>query len=422
MDYHKFVLKNGLRVLLVPEKTAKTAAVLILVATGSKYETKQNNGVSHFLEHMFFKGTKKRPNALKIAETLDRVGGAYNAFTSKELTGYWAKTAKQHFALALDWVSDIYLNSKIEQKEITKEKGVILEEINMYLDSPMKYVGELFEDVLYGDQPAGWDTIGTKENIQNLQRKDFINYLQSHYSAKNTIICIAGNFNQQTALNKIKKLFTEAPDFTAPTKPKVKESQIKPNILLQAKQTDQTHLCLGVRAFGAQDEKRYAVSVLSILLGGNMSSRLFTNLREKAGLAYYVSTSYDAYTDHGYLVTQAGVPNNKTKEAINIILKEYKKIKQSIVGEAELKKAKEYLKGSLLLSLESPDSLASFYATQDLLTDKILTVEEKCVKINKVSKKDILNIAKEIFNNNALNLALIGPHKNKAEFEALLNL
>ncbi|MDP2950820.1 MAG: pitrilysin family protein, partial [bacterium] len=388
---------------------------------GSKYETKALNGISHFLEHLFFKGTKKRPTALKIAETLDRVGGAYNAFTSKEMTGYWAKVSAEHLNLALDFVSDIFLNSKLDQKEIEKEKAVILEEINMYLDSPQRYVGELWEDVLYGDQPAGWDTIGLKENILKFKRNDFVNYLKKGYVTYNTLVCVAGKFPQEKLLNQIKAKFENVSSSKAPFKLKVRESQEKPQALLKFKQTDQTHLCLGFRGFGLNSEKRFAQEVLSVLLGGNMSSRMFSVIREKSGLAYYVHTSSEDYTDSGYLVTQAGVPNTKTKEAITLMLKEYSKLKTTDISQEELKKAKDFINGSMVLGLESSDKLASFFASQEILENKILTPEEIKAIINKIKPSDLKKLAKEIFTKQNLNLALIGPHKNKEEFEAILN-
>ncbi|MBM4177196.1 insulinase family protein [Candidatus Gribaldobacteria bacterium] len=421
MEFKKIKLRNGLRIILAPEKEAKTAAVFILTATGSKYETKELNGISHFLEHLFFKGTKKRPTALKVAETLDKVGGSYNAFTSKEMTGYWAKVSSEHLDLALDFIADIFLNSKFEAKEIEKERGVIIEEINMYLDSPRQYVGEIWEDVLYGDQPAGWDTIGFKENILRFKRKDFINYLKSHYSTKNTLICLAGKFAEKKLLNQIKHKFRQMVDISPLLKLPVKETQTKPKVLCKEKPTDQTHLCLGFRGVGLNSEKRFLQEVLAVILGGNMSSRMFTIIREKSGLAYYVNTDSETYTDSGYLTTQAGVPNNKIKEAIHLILKEYEKMRKEVVSAKELKKAKDFINGSMILGLEGADKLASFYATQEILENKTLTPEEIKAIINKIRAKDINNFAKEIFLSKNLNLALIGPKQNPKELEKILN-
>lgn len=420
--YTKTTFKNGLRVITVPSKNTKAVTILVVVATGSKYETKKLNGLSHFLEHMFFKGTKRRPNTLEIAETLDRVGGVYNAFTSKEFTGYFAKVAKEHLDLALDWVSDIFLHSKIESKEIQKEKGVIQEEINMYLDTPMRHIADLWEKLLYGDQPAGWATIGKKQNILQFQRKHLVDYLKSHYSALNTIVCVAGNFSQREILNKIEGCFKPINKKSPKQKIKVTEAQSQPGALLYFKKTDQTHLCLGTRAYDMFHPKRYAQEILATILGGNMSSRLFIQVRERKGLAYYIHTASEVYTDSGYLCTQAGIPHREVAMVVNLILKEYKDIKKKGVSQKELKKAKDYLKGILILSLESSDAQASFYAGQELLSGKILTAKERCVKIDKITALDVKRVAQDIFKPEKLNLALIGPHKSKQGLPKLLKL
>ncbi len=422
MEYQKTKLKNGLRIITVPDKNAQTVTVLILVGAGSKYEAKDTSGLSHFLEHMFFKGTKKRPNILAISETLDKVGGAYNAFTSKEFTGYYAKVAKEHSELALDWVSDIFLNSKIESREIAREKGVIIEELNMYLDAPMKYIGDLWEELLYGDQPAGWPTIGFKQNILSFNKKHFTDYLKNHYSAQNIIVCLAGNFNKQKMTSQINKYFKEVSQSKPKQKVEILEKQVNPTVLAYHKETDQTHLALGVRAYNLSDDRKYAAGILATVLGGSMSSRLFIKVRAKSGLAYYVHTSLESYTDSGYIVTNAGVRNGDVIKAVKLILEEYKNVRDKGITQAELQKAKDYLKGTMALSLEPSDAQASFYAGQELLTNKILTQAEKSVKIDQVSISDVKKVAKDIFQPEKLNLALIGPHKNKKVFENILKL
>ncbi len=418
--YKKIILDNGLRIMLVPNKNTQAVTVLAVVGAGSKYENKKNNGISHFVEHMFFKGTKKRPNTLAISETLDRVGGFYNAFTSKEYTGYFAKVDSKHTDLALDWVSDIFLNSKIDSKEIEKERGVIIEELNMYLDTPVRHIRDLFEGLLYGDQPAGWEIIGTKENLKKVQRKDFIDYIKNHYSSSNTIVCISGNFSQQKMLEDIKRKLRNINKQKPQEKAKTVEAQKEPKIHLKFKETDQTHFCLGVRAFDLLSPRIYVQEVLATILGGNMSSRLFIKVREKNGLAYYIKTEAESFTDSGYLVTQAGVPHIALSKAIAMILKEYKDLSKKIITESELKKAKDYLKGNLTLSLESSDALASFYAGQELLTAKILTLKDECAKIDKVKASEVRALAKEIFKKQSLNLAVIGPHKNENELQKLM--
>jgi len=419
--YKKTTLPNGLRIITVPNKNSQSATVMVLVGVGSKYERKQESGISHFVEHLFFKGTQKRPTAKDIAQDLDKIGGSYNAFTSKEWTGYFAKVDKSHFNLALDWVSDIFLNSRLPAKEIEKERGVIIEEINMTLDAPMRYVGDLWEELLYGNQPAGWQIIGSKENILNLKRADFINYINEHYSSRNTVVAVAGNFPQKDIIKIVGKYFKNIEEDKPKEKIKTIERQAKPETLLYYKPTDQSHLCLGARGFDMFSEKRFAQELLAIILGGNMSSRLFLEVREKKGLAYYIHTNDETYTDSGYLVTQAGAPNDKADEAVAVILKEYKRIKERGVSPEELKKAKDYFKGALTLSLEPSDAQAMFFASQEALSGKILTAKEKYEKISKITNKDIQRIAQEIFHPSKINLALIGPHKNKTRFEKILN-
>jgi len=420
--FKKSTLKNGLRIITVPMKNTRTATILVLVGAGSKYETKEINGISHFVEHMFFKGTKKKPTPLKIAESLDGVGGSYNAFTGKELTGFWAKVDFKHLDLALDWVSDIFLNSKLEAKEIEREKGVIIEEINMYLDTPVSYVRDLWEKLLYGSQPAGWLIIGEKGNILNFDRRKVLDYLKNHYSALNTVVCVAGNIKSGLIEKKVGKYFKSIGEKKVLQKTEVKKKQSKPEVLLHFKKTDQTHFCLGVRGFNLFHSQRYAQAILATILGGNMSSRLFDAVRGKRGLAYYIHTSSETNTDTGYLVTQAGVDHKNIEKAIKIILKEYKTLRDRLIGREELQKAKDYLKGISSLSLESSDTQASFYASQELLEKKILTPKKKFQKIDEVKINDIKKVAEDIFQPKKLNLAIIGPFKKKGKFEKLLKL
>jgi len=418
--YKKTVLDNGLKIITVPMENANSVTVLILVGTGSKYETKDINGISHFLEHMFFKGTEKRPNTLKISETIDMIGGEYNAFTSKEVTGFYAKVEKSKFDIALDWISDIFLNSKFDAEEMEREKGVIIQELNMYLDTPTAYVGELWETLLYGDQPAGWRIVGEKETIKSFNREKLLDYYQSHYSPHNTIVCVAGAIGLNPE-EKIKKYFNRTDKNEINQKTKVKEAQKEPQVLLYNKKTDQTHFCLGVRTFDLFDQRKYILALLSVILGGNMSSRLFIKVRERNGLAYSIHTSAESTTDTGYLVTQAGIDHKNLQKSIELILQEYKDIKDRKITEKELQKAKDYLKGTTSLSLDSSDSQASYYALQELLEKSILTPEEKFEKVDRISINDIKKIAEEIFVPERLNLAVIGPVE-ESEKKGIKNL
>ena len=418
--FKKVILKNGLRIIVAPQKTTKTLTILVLVGTGSKYETKELNGISHFLEHLFFKGTKKRSTYLEVAETLDRVGGIYNAFTGEDYTGYFAKVEAHHLDLALDWVSDIFLNSKLPSLEVEKEKGVIIEEINMRQDHPSVHVQSLWAKLLYGDQPAGWDIAGTKESVKRISRQDLFGYMQNQYVAKNTVICVAGKVEISSLVPKIKKYFSKIGTLKSIKKEKVFERQNGPQSLLYKKKTDQSHLCLGSRAFNLFHPQRYVQEILAVILGGMMSSRLFVKVREKLGMAYYISTSASSDPDTGFLVTQAGIDNSKVELGILAILREYKKISRQKVSIQELKKAKDYFKGKTTILMESSDARSFFYAGQELLEKEILTPEETFKEIDKITSSDILKTAQTIFQPSKLNLALIGPFENQRKFQKIL--
>ncbi len=422
MHYEKITLKNGLRVILAPMKETQTMTVLMMIGTGSRYETRKQNGLSHFLEHMFFKGTKKRPTSLSISEELDAVGGDYNAYTAKDRTGYYAKVDAKHGDIALDVVSDIFLHSKIDQEEIDRERGAILQELAMYEDTPRRKVGDVFEELLYGDTPLGWDIIGTKENIRTFKRADFIKYLDQHYIASNVVIGVAGKFNAEKMKQDITKAFKDIRVGKKYEAKLMKEKQIKPALLVKHKKTDQTQLILGVRAFDFHHPDRYALSVLATILGGNMSSRLFIAVRERKGLAYNVSTFSDTMSDVGYLATQCGVEHKNLEETITTVLEEYKLISQVLVPDKELSKAKEYIKGSAVMHLESSDEVVSYLVDQELTKGKIRLPEEVFAAIDAVTAQDVQRVAQAIFTEKKLNLAIIGPHKQTKKLEGLLKL
>lgn len=420
-QFEKFELDNGLRVILVPQSGARSVAVTVGVCTGAKKEDKDNNGISHFLEHMFFKGTKKRPTPESITKLIDGVGGDQNAYTSKEITNYWVKLDKQHLELALDLVADMLLNSKFATGAMNREKGVIVEEINMYLDTPIYHISDLFEKLLYGNQPAGRSVLGTKENILNMKRRDFLSYIKKNYYASNMVVCLAGNFSVLKAKKLVHKYFNKVRSGQSKKSEPVKENQKSPKVLTQYKKTDQSHLWLGVRAYNLLHKDKAAVNLLATILGGYMSSRIHSSLREKAGLAYYLHTFYESNPDTGYLATRTGVPNGKIKEAIKIILNEYKRIGQDITA-GELKRAKNYLRGKTLLSLESSDNLAEFYLGQELLVNKVMTPSQRFREYKKVTIGDIKRVAKDIFKDEGLNLTVIGPFKDKKSFLRDLHL
>ncbi|HNW71322.1 MAG TPA: pitrilysin family protein [Candidatus Paceibacterota bacterium] len=420
MKYTKKVLKNGLKVITVPMKDNPTVTVLMLVEAGSKYEEKNNNGISHFLEHMCFKGTIKRPKAIDISKELDAIGSQYNAFTAQEYTGYYAKSDAKHFKKIFDIVSDIYLNSTFPEAEIEKEKGVIIEEINMYEDLPNRHVQDLFMKLLYGDQPAGWNIAGEKENILKMKRENFVKYKKAHYLPEATVLVVAGKLSQKEVIKEANKIFGKISRGKKAKKEKVKEQQSAPETLLKFKDTDQTHFVLGVRTYDLFNKKNIALSVLGGVLGGGMSSRLFQKLREEMGVGYYVRAYDDVYTDHGFFEISAGVDNKRIEEVIQAVIDECKKLKTELVSEEELNKVKECLIGNMKLSLESSDDIANFYGGQELLKKEIKNAEEKAKEIRKVTSKEIKKMANEIFKDEKLNLALIGPFKEKDKFSKIL--
>lgn len=420
-------LANQLEVITAPIAGSKTVTLLVVAATGSRFENKQNSGISHFLEHLFFKGTVKRPTTLAISSELDRAGGEFNAFTGKEYTGYYVKVESGRLPLALDILSDMLLNSKFAVEEIDREKGVIIEELNMYLDNPLARIEDLFEECLYGDTPAGRDTIGTKQTILKIGRPEILDYAARQYSSDKIVVSLAGGFNSR-AVKLVDKYFKNFSKKDYGEKIKTDDEQDRPRAKFFYKPTDQAHLSLGVRAYGFAHNNEITAKIISLILGGSMSSRLFTELRERRGLAYYVRTHNEPYTDSGYLTTQAGVPIEKLGQAIKIILKEYKALTEKSIGAEELNRVKSYLIGRTTLNLESSDSLANWYARQAILfkeqnqPGKILTPEEYYERIKKVSAAAIWRAAKEIFVKPKLNLAVIGPYKDKKEFEKMLVL
>lgn len=420
MKFSKKVLKNGLRIITVPMKDNPTATVLVLVEAGSKYETKKVNGISHFLEHMCFKGTTKRPKAIDISKELDALGSQYNAFTAQEYTGYYAKSDAKHFYRIFDVVSDIYLNSTFPDAEMQKEKGVIIEEINMYEDMPNRHVQDLMMELLYKDQPAGWNIAGEKKNILNMKRNDFVKYKKMHYLPEATLIVVAGQVAEKDVLREAKRVFEKIPRGKKMRKLKTKEKQKKPEILINFKKTDQTHFVLAVRTYDLFSKKNPVLSVLGGILGGGMSSRLFQKLREEMGVGYYVRAYNDAFTDHGFLQISAGVDNKRINEVLFAVLEECKKLKNEKISKEELDKVKECLIGNMKLSLESSDDIANFYGGQEILKRELHNAEHKAKEIRATTANQIQNLAKDIFRNNKLNLALIGPFKEKARFLKIL--
>ena len=413
-------LSGGLKILSVPMKNTGAFTLLVLVGTGSKYETKKINGISHFLEHMFFKGTADRPNPGQVNRELDSIGAQHNAFTSKEVTGYWIKAAKENFDVGLDIVSDILTKPLLSEVEIEREKGVVIQEIRMRNDDPMSRVGYIFEKLLWGDQPAGWEIAGDEATVMFLKRKDFLEYFSSQYVAKNSVVVIVGNY-PAGAEKKIERAFASLKKGSPAGKMDVKETRSSIGIAAEKKKNEATNLILGFKGFDMYSPQRYALDMLGVILGGNSSSRLFFEVREKLGLAYYIGAGSMLYTDSGYFDISAGVPHDKVESVLGVVLAEIKKIKDDGVTKDELKKAGDFLRGTAKISLENSSTLASFFAEQIIFKKPILTPEENLKKLEKVTAGEIKKIANEIFTAGRANLALVGADHDKDRLTKLLN-
>lgn len=421
MDYTTYTLKNNLKVIFVDTKTFPTLTTLLLVGSGSRYENDKNNGIAHFFEHMAFKGSKKYPNSFVISSTIEGMGGVFNAYTSKDHTGYWIKATRENITTVVDVLSDMILSPFLLEDEINREKGVIVEEINMYEDMPARKVSEYFDQLMYGGTVLGMDIAGTKETVTSFNRKTFTDYIDSLYRPSNAVLIVAGGLgDKDKVLKLIEKKFGNWQD--KPVQPITHLTLAKqngPRMKVVYKKTEQAHFCMGFPAFSDTDSRRMALTVLGAILGGGMSSRLFMEVRERRGLCYYISTWKDLFEDVGHVVTQAGVTNNlpKIKEAVSVALQQHKRIADGDLSEEDVTKAREYIKGRLLLSLEDSSRVASFFGDKQLLHKKIETPEEIIAEINAVTKADVINLAKELFRPELLNFALIGPYK-ESDFSA----
>jgi len=422
MQFSKKVLKNGLRLITVPMKESPTVTTLVLVEAGSKYEQKKISGVSHFLEHLCFKGTEKRPKPIDIVKELDGIGAQYNAFTGQEMTGYYAKSDKKHFGKILDVVSDIYLHSALPKAEMEKEKGVIVEEIKMYQDLPPRRIHDVLLALLYGDEPAGWDVAGTPETVRAMTREDVILYRKKHYVPGATVVVVSGNVGEKEAYDSVLSAFSAMSRGTKQGKIAVKEAQKKPALALEFRKTDQVHLAFGVRTCDLYHTDISALRVATAILSGGMSSRLFQKMRDELGICYYVGASAESFTDHGFLEITAGVPLKRLPEALRAILAEVRRLTQESVSGEELTRVKEYLIGSLYLGLESSDSLAEFYGFQEIVRKPILRPDEIAARTRVVTSSDISRTANEYLTDANLNLAIIGEVKDKKEIEEILHI
>ncbi len=425
-------LPNGLPVVCIPMPSVQSVTVLTLVNTGSRYEKPKEEGIAHFFEHMVFKGTEKFPEAQDLASAVDSVGADFNAFTSKEYTGYYVKSASKNIRLALDVVSDMLLTPKLRQDDIDREKGVIIEEINMYTDTPPRFINDLFDRMMFKGSGLGHDIIGTKATVSEMTTSDFTQFLKQWYGFGNMLLVMAGDarvLEDPATLELAQEMFSK--DSIERIKDKVKLERYLPvqplaphRLHLQYKETEQAHFVMGWPAMHRRDPGRYALSLFSTILGGNMSSRLFTEVREKRGLCYYVHADSDMYHDTGVFGASAGVDPARVLEALKVTIGEFEAIAsgEKPITDEEMKKGKDYVAGKMVLGFEDSENVAQYYGMKQLLTNMIETPEEVLEKVKAVTQEEIMAIAQRIIQEGELRLAVIGPFKDKEKFEKLITV
>jgi len=421
MNFKKTRLSNGLRIITVPVKDNPSVMVLVAVETGSNYESIAENGLSHFLEHMCFKGTTKRPGVSDVVRELDGLGAQNNAFTSNEFTAFYAKSAKKNFSKIFELVSDLYLNPTLLQQDIDKEKGVILQEISMYEDLPQRKVHDLLMELLYGKTSFGRTILGLTENIKKFSRSDFINYRRKHYISEKTIVVVSGDISHREIEKNIRKYFGNIPQGRPPKKPKIKEIQKIPGLKIYKKKTDQTHMLLAFRMFSAKDKRIPAVNILATILGQGMSSRLFVKLRDEMGACYYIRASADDLSDYGIFTVAVGIEAKRARDVTKVITSECRKLCDDMVPAEELAKAKEHYIGHFYMDLETTEMIAEFYAGQEVATSKLKSPKEIEKSIRKVTAKDVMKVAKDIFKNDRLNLAIVGDVSDQKSIKKVLS-
>jgi predicted Zn-dependent peptidase len=411
-------LSNGLRVLTAPMPQAQSVSCFVMLAAGSRYETPETNGIAHFSEHMFFKGTEARPTARDIAGEIDAIGGEFNAFTGKEYTGYYVRCAAETRDTALDVLVDMLRRSKFDPDEIEREKGVIVEEMNMYFDTPRDFIGGVYESLLYGDQPLGWDIIGRKETVRGATRETFLDYVDTWYRPDRMVVGVGGRIGSRLEA-KLEELLgdLEARETGSPAGVRLPENG--PRVRVHTKQSDQAHLVLGVRSRPIADPDRYVLQLLSTVLGGGMSSRLFTEVRERRGLAYYVFGTNHAYTDAGSLYAQSGVDINRIDDAVTTIVEQFRLLASEPVPADELEKARNFAKGRFVLQLESPHGTIMFGLRREVLEGQATEPADVLAALDAVTAEDLQRVATEILAD-GFRLAVIGPFDDAERFEQLV--
>jgi len=419
--YKKITLDNGLRLITSEMPHTRSVSVVFFLGVGSRYEADPIAGMSHFIEHLCFKGTEKRPAAKDISEAIESVGGILNGGTDKELTTYWCRVTSEHFDLSLDVLVDLLCCSRFAPEDIDRERQVIIEEINMSLDSPRQRVAMLIDEILWPGQALGRDIAGSKETITAMTRQQIMDYFAKAYLPNNTVVCIAGDIKEKKIQDAVDKSLGEWKPGKLPSGFPNTFQQRQPGLKTEFRETEQVQLCLAVPGFSYFHQDRFAVDLMSTILGEGMSSRLFTEIREKRGLAYDIHSYADHFADSGAVIVYAGIDSSRVDGAIKAILEELSKIKEP-VSDAELSKAREMAKGRLLLSLESSRNVASWLGAQELLTQRILSPDEVIARVEAVTIDDIKRVARELFVGEKLNLAVVGPVKKEEPLAQLLKL
>ncbi|MEA3249088.1 MAG: pitrilysin family protein [Patescibacteria group bacterium] len=423
MTFIKKHLDNGIRVMLVPHGGTTAVTTLALYEVGSRYESAKLNGASHFIEHMMFKGTRRRPATLDISRDLDAVGADYNAFTGKDYTGYYVKLQSEKMGLAVDLLDDMIYNSVYRADDVDSERQVILEELRMYEDNPIMFVEELVEEELYRGSPLGMRIGGTVKSVSGLTRAGLVEYRDRYYVPSRTVIAIAGNFEPEDALRMLNRKFGRRKGKGRPrafTKAK-KTGYTAPRVHVHERDTEQVQLAIGFPAYPYGHAKLPALSVLSTILGGTMSSRLFTAVREREGLCYFIRSAASPYQDIGDLTIQAGLAKDRFEKAMKIIIRELRRMKDRKVTNEELNRSKDYVRGKLALALEDSSRQADWYAKQELLMKKVMTPEQRLARIVKVTRDDVQRVANDVFRANRASIAVIGPFKKKRPFIDSIN-
>ncbi|MFH1404926.1 MAG: pitrilysin family protein [Patescibacteria group bacterium] len=422
---HKIItLENGLRVILVPFEGTDACTFLAYCKVGSRYEYKEINGAAHFIEHMMFKGTKKRHRTIDISRVLDAMGAEYNAFTGKETTGYYVKSDFKHAKTSIELLHDMLFNSRFDARELERERGVIVEEINMYKDNPMMHIDELLESEMYEGSTLGWEIGGSHQTVQSMTRQQMIEFKQSYYSPDNMVVCLAGKINNDL-LTAVKKTFGKEKQATDTQRGFCKYSSLPSQKIVKArvqyKDTAQIQFALGFPAFAISDKRTPALDLLSVILGGTMSSRLFISVRERKGLAYYIRAFGDSYTDTGAFIVQAGLDKSRLKLAYKTILSELRKIKKEKVSASEIKEAKDHISGKIALRMENSYDRADWYAKTQLYFGKVITPQQRLAEIQKVTPAQIQAVARQVLDEKKMTVAGIGPYKTKQSLLGILH-